>query len=1059
MTQLSWNTSKSADWTTAADWTGGVVPGAADDVTIAVAGATVSVSTGQQAANSITTTSSVLSITGGTLAVGSAVNLHGAFAQSGGVMTLAGQGGNFFGAASLTGGALDLLAGTLTAGSGFTVAGGTLSLAGQGATFAGPLTIGSGLITLLNGSLTTQGSVSQTGGTVALASQADFAGTVTLSAGLMELQAGSLLSTSGFTVSGGTLDLAGQAIFDGGLTLSAGAIDLQSGALTANGGFTQSGGSLTLGLQGGTFNGASTLTAGTISSQYLLSTGGFLQTGGQLLLSGTGAVFNANLVQTGGLIRADTGTISLYGGSNSMSGTIAGAGTLLEAGGVLGLNGTTTLGSATVLSIGKVSVTSGVLALVQTGAPYTLSYGGYLSVTSAGTLSLGGNTLTLAGRAQLSGDLTGGTVLADGGGQLNGLVLDNSAMLDVNSAMILTALSNSPGLVTLKADSQITIAAGGSLKLTGNDTINDANNNATITDNGLLARVGGAGAAVIMPSFNQSSTGSIAVGLGTLDFSGANNSFNGSISGAGTFSLGASSNGSLSSDSFGASVSLATGGFVLTGLNTQLSLYNNLSYGGSWDQSGGVFLLGYQGQTLTLNLNGNVVLDGGVIKSSSGTIATTGLVNLSNSPPSPNGIAIEGFTNFIVAGLAEQDAQIQLGAASSSKPTATILHGASWLLEDGASINGAYGMLVNNGTLQKYNGSSAGTIQSDLINNGLITVAASTLVLDGSGSLGGASGLGAISGAGQLALEGSGTYLLSAGMALTVAQVLIDNTPQGPQASVVALATTVSGGKTLTALTYGGVWAQHGGTLQLDSDTLTLKGTTALDGGIIAGPGTLVTAGALTLGGSPNLQLTVNGSAVLDITKSAEQSTDITVGGLATLAVAKGATLTQDDTANILGTGTLSVAGSMVVNGTGFEQIDPSAVVTGAIKLQHGELSFLGGVSGTGSLVVQAGARLDLMGSVASSDTINLSAGGASLLIGDAAAFSGVISGFSSGDFIEISALASGGISTSLDATGKLLTIADSAQHTYTIQFAQAQTASSIVLADGPHGYIGVYHV
>ena len=680
-------------------------------------------------------------------------------------------------------------------------------------------------------------------------------------------------------------------------------------------------------------------------------------------------------------------------------------------------------------------------------------------MTNAGTVSLGGNTLNLAGRAQLGGDLTGGTVLANGGGQLNGLVLDNSAVLDIGSAVTLTALNNGPGLVTLKANSQIVIAAGASLKLTGNDTINDYSNNATITDNGLLARMGGAASAAIMPSFNESNGGSIAVGLGTLDFSGANNSFNGAISGAGTLSLGATSYGSLTTDSFGASLTLATGAFVLAGTNTQLSLFNNLSYSGLWDQSGGVFLLGYQGQTLTLNLNGNVVLDGGVIKSSSGTIATTGLVNLSNSPQYYYGIAIEGFTNFTVAGVVQQDAQIQLGAASSSKPTATILHGASWLLEGGASINGAYGMLVNNGTLQKYNGSSAGTIQSDLINNGLITVAASTLVLDGSGLLGGTAGLGTLSGSGQLVLEGSGTYVLSAGMALTVAQVLIDNTPQGAQASVVALASTVSGANTLTALSYNGVWAQHGGTLQLDSDTLTLKGTAALDGGTIAGPGTLVAAGALTLGGSPNSQLTVNGSAVLDVTKSAEQSTDITVSGLATLIVAKGATLTQDDTANIYGSGSLSVAGSMVVNGTGYEQIAPSTVVTGNIKLQHGELSFLGGVSGTGSLVVQSGARLDLMGSVASTDTINLSAGGASLLIGDAPAFGGVIGGFSSGDFIEISALASGGISKSFDATGKILTLADSAQHTYTIQFAQAQTASSIMLAEGPHGYIGVYHV
>jgi hypothetical protein len=406
-----------------------------------------------------------------------------------------------------------------------------------------------------------------------------------------------------------------------------------------------------------------------------------------------------------------------------------------------------------------------------------------------------------------------------------------------------------------------------------------------------------------------------------------------------------------------------------------------------------------------------------------------------------------------------QDAQIQLGASSSSKPTATILHGASWLMQDTASIQGAYGVLINNGTLDKYSGSVAGTIQSDLINNGVLKVDADTLVLDGSGALGGTAGTATVSGAGQLALEGSGTYLLSTGTNLTVSQILVDNTPQGQQSSVVALASTVTGTTTLTALTYGGVWAQHGGTVQLDSDTLTLKGTAALDGGVLSGPGTLVTAGALTLGGSTNSQFAMSGGAVLDITKTAEQVSDITVGGLASLVVAKGATLTQDDTANILGGGTLNVAGNLVISGTGLEQVDPSTVLTGAIQLQHGEMSFLGGLAGTGSIVVHAGAELDLMSSVSASNTINLSAGNASLLIGDAPAYSGVVSGFTSGDFIELSGLASGLITDTLSTNGKTLTLTDSDAHTFTIQFAQAQTASSLQVADGPHGYIGVYHI
>jgi hypothetical protein len=40
-----------------------------------------------------------------------------------------------------------------------------------------------------------------------------------------------------------------------------------------------------------------------------------------------------------------------------------------------------------------------------------------------------------------------------------------------------------------------------------------------------------------------------------------------------------------------------------------------------------------------------------------------------------------------------------------------------------------------------------------------------------------------------------------------------------------------------------------------------------------------------------------------------------------------------------------------------------------------------------------------------------------------------------------------------------MLTISDSDNHTFTLTFAQALTSSQLEIADGPNGYIGVYHV
>src|SRR5580658_8343543 len=89
---VSWKTAVSGDWNTAADWTGGVVPGSSNDVTIGVAGAyTVTISTGQSA-HSLTISDAAatvadnagalalttkLSLTAGTLALSNAGGISG----------------------------------------------------------------------------------------------------------------------------------------------------------------------------------------------------------------------------------------------------------------------------------------------------------------------------------------------------------------------------------------------------------------------------------------------------------------------------------------------------------------------------------------------------------------------------------------------------------------------------------------------------------------------------------------------------------------------------------------------------------------------------------------------------------------------------------------------------------------------------------------------------------------------------------------------------------------------------------------------------------------------
>jgi len=1034
---LTWTLNQSADWTNAAAW-GGNLPTAADDCIISAGAITVTVSTGSQSARSLSTTASTLALTGGTLSIGSFANLHGNYTQTGGTLALSGNGAHFYAAASLAGGRITSLANSLVSDGGFTLSAGTLELGGNGAQFNGALSQSGGAIVLDSGTLALLGTSNTLGGAISGFGGLFIAGAA---GGTTTVQGSAAITVTSLTTSLSTLAVTGG-------TLSVQQTVQLSGAYVQSGGFTTFNGNTT-------FYGTGSLSGGTLASRgnQLVSNGGFTQSGGSMVLYGTGAVFNGNLAQQAGQISVASGSLLLQGAANTLSGTISGAGTLVVAGGQAG---TTTITGSTVLSVSKLAVSSGVLAIAQTGSPINFTDSHYFSVSGSGTMAVGsGNTLTLAGRGQLGGTMAGGTVQANGGGQLNGLILDNAAVLDIGSAYTLTAANNNAGVVTLKASSQIDIQSAGSLRLTGNDSILDSSNNGLIIDSGKLSRIGGSTSTEIAPSFVETSGGSIAVGAGTLDFSGASVEFGGAVSGAGTFSIGASN--TPVAAVFDASLALTSAAFVLTGLNTQLNFSfasPQYTYAGNWDQSGGVFLLGNQGQPLTLNLTGGVLLDGGVIKSSAGTIATTGLVELGNNASYNAGVAIEGFTHFNIGATSTvtQSHSIQLGGSSSSKPVATIAAGASWNLEDAASINGAYGTLDNLGTLAKVSGGGASSIQSALVSTGTIAIASSELILSGQGTLGGT-----ISGTGTLALEGSGTYFLQSGLQLKVASVLVDN----PLSSVVALT---------AALSYGGNWAQHGGTVQLNNQTLTLSGPAALDGGTLSGIGQINLGGNSTIGSSPDSGLNINAGAVLNITKSSLETGNVAMSG-GTLSIAKGGSLVALDNANITGAGQLVVAGNLGFNGTGLSTVAANVTLTGVITVNSGELSIGGAMTGSngatvtaGSIAIHSGARLDLgsavgvpLGSV--EPTINMSAGHASLLLTDASAFAGIVSGFTAGDFIEISGLNSGFIQEQLDATGKVLTLTDNQNHVFTLDFAQVQTLSNLMVATGPHGYLGVYHL
>ena len=395
-------------------------------------------------------------------------------------------------------------------------------------------------------------------------------------------------------------------------------------------------------------------------------------------------------------------------------------------------------------------------------------------------------------------------------------------------------------------------------------------------------------------------------------------------------------------------------------------------------------------------------------------MTATGLVNL-------GGIDFEGDTHITLTAQVIQSSAITLGAQSGSAPTLTIAAGATMALEGAANIYGADGSFTNAGVTTKAGGASDIVVQGTLTNTGTLIVQAGTLSSTGAAVLGGT-----VSGIGVLELGGATT--LNSGLALSVGQVLISE----PNNAAVTLAGNLS---------YAGLFSQHGGTLALAGDTLKLTGGVSLDGGTLTSVGTLSAAQAVTIG-----NYTVGGQATLALAKGGEQSSDITLQAASQLTIAKAGTYTLDDSMNIAGTGTLTVNGGLAATGLGLSTISPNVVDNGTIRAGSGELSFLAGVSGTGTITAAASGQIDFgqQSAVAASVNVNLGKGDTSLLLENAPAFNGLIGGFVAGDFIEISGLQSGVINESWNAADTAITLSDSQNHSYTLDFNTAQNPSLI---------------
>jgi hypothetical protein len=885
MSSISWTSTTSGDWNTAADWSGGKVPGAADDVTINTGNSiTVTYSSGTEKILSLYTGGNdTLDVTGGSLAVDGNATLYGAVTQSAGTLTLAGKSYANYGGLTQTGGTIKVASGTLTLDStassiGGTISGATLDLAGGTDTIGAKASLSvaqlqlTGADVTLSAKLTEKGLYEQSGGTLAIGGNTlDLAGTAGLSGGIIS---GSGTVDLGGTTEFGGLAFEGSAAVDNTGTINQDAIVYIGYNGTDSVSFTNA--------ATGTWNIAGDLTVYGNNNTKVTNLGTLTKTLGDAVSN-----FDDSIDSTG-IVTIDSGTLAFNGPADVFGGTVDGTGTLaLNAGSAL-LSSGVTLSVATLLLDGAAAALGG--NLVYDGA-YSQIYG---------TMSLGGFSLTLGGITSLDGGtITGsGKLLLTGTTEFNGAVIGGSVAA-TNSG---TLVQSGSSYIGYNATDTVKFAnaAGAVYRLEGGISI-DASTGSSFTNAGTFEKIAAAASNVYVAF---ASNGTIAIDAGVLNFLGASNSFGGTVSGGGTLALDGAAY------SFVSGLKLSVGTVLLE--SGVLTLAAKVGYAGSYEQTGGTLTVGKYGFYLT----GATSLDGGVV-SGSGTLQVAGATVYD--------YAVEGSAKLVNTGTLTITDVIYDGYNSGD--TANIDNAkaaASIVLSDDACIyDGNSGAtLTNAGLLDKASGAGVSLVQPSVTSTGKIDVATGTLRLSGATN----SISGSIIGAGTLELN-TGSDTLAKSLVVTVGSLLFDG------------ATVNLGG----ALTYAGSLQQTGGTLALGGNDLTLSGPFNLTGGYISGTGTIVASGVTTVTGGA-----LTGSTVLENSGTLVQSGSWYVGynsgDTAELENLAGGTFRIENNTTLYGQGAdaLNNAGAILKTGGGTAQIDASLTNAGTVTVSAGQLNIAG---------------------------------------------------------------------------------------------------------------------
>ncbi|WP_276574700.1 Ig-like domain-containing protein [Metapseudomonas otitidis] len=601
--------------------------------------------------------------------------------------------------------------------------------------------------------------------------------------------------------------------------------------------------------------------------------------------------------------------------------------------------------------------------LILTGGTITLGAGTTQTFTHGA-----GDTATIA--SLISGS---GAVTKAGAGNLT---LSGAANTFSGATTISAGTLTASGGDAISSNSSVSVAAGATLALAGNEAIGN---------------LSGAGS-VTLGSFSLTSTqtadttfsGSIS-GTGGVTFSQSGSAtYSTTLSGTNTYT-GATLLANYAWLKLNGDASMADSSTVRVNGNSVLTLLSNQTIGSLASNNAnasiqlGSYTLTAWGNNVSATVAGVISGTGSLVKQGSG------ILNLSGSNT-------YGGTTTISAGALSIASDSNLGSGAVNLADGTVFNVSGTSTIDNAII------LTGNSTLDNGNAVTFSGAISGAYN--LTKTGSGNLTLSGSNSYGATYvNVGTLSVSSDANL-GSGAVNLAAGTTLAVTgATTIDNAialagdATVSTSAAVTLSGVISGASTLTKAgastltltgtnTYGATTVSAG-TLSVASDSNLGSGTLTLAGGstlsvtsagtidnaiALSGNATVDTAANTTLSGviSGSNNLTKTGSAVLTLSGSNTftGSTSVNAG---TLSIASDANL---------GAGALNLANGTTLQITGNTTIDNALALTGLVTVNAGAAATLSGtISGTGSLTKTGASNLTLSGSNTNSGATTVAAG------------------------------------------------------------------------------------